>query len=228
VGGETIDRRARKKAQTRDQIRRTAQRLFAERGFEAVTIADVAATADVAVQTVFNHFATKEELFFSGRVPFLHGPADAVRSRDTSTGPVTALRGYLLQRVESYVRGAGNPRHRQLVATLAASPSLRSHERLLQQQAEENLRAALVEAWEQPTKALDDFVPTDPQLAARVISVVWLGTVRAVLVMHRDAPPEQGDDAAVATAVRTAEHLLDRIERLLEPLPGDVVVRRAS
>ena len=107
--GELKDRRARKKAQTRDQIRRTAQRLFAERGFEAVTIADVAATADVAVQTVFNHFATKEELFFSGRVPFLHGPADAVRSRDTSTGPVTALRGYPLQRVESYVRGAGNP-----------------------------------------------------------------------------------------------------------------------
>jgi AcrR family transcriptional regulator len=224
--GESIDRRARKKAQTRDQIRRTAQALFAEHGFEAVTIADIASTADVAVQTVFNHFATKEELFFSERVPWLDGPADAVRSRADGVGPMAALRGYLLDRVESYVRGTSDPEHRGLVATLAASPALRSHERLLQQEAEQNLCAALAAAWEQPTQTLDPFVPTDPQLAARVVSVVWLGTIRAVLVPYRETPREPADDATVKQAVHTAELLLDRIERLLDPLPEAVV--RAS
>ena len=57
--GDLKDRRARKKAQTREQILRVAQSLFAEHGFDAVTISDVANGADVAVQTVFNHFATK-------------------------------------------------------------------------------------------------------------------------------------------------------------------------
>ena len=70
---DLTDRRARKKAQTRALIRDTARRLFAERGFEAVTTADVAAAADVAVQTVFNHFSSKEELFFDGRTPWSRG-----------------------------------------------------------------------------------------------------------------------------------------------------------
>ena len=71
--GDLQDRRARKKAQTREQIQRVAQGLFAERGFEAVTIADIASGADVAVQTVFNHFSSKEELFFDGRTPWSRG-----------------------------------------------------------------------------------------------------------------------------------------------------------
>ena len=47
-------RRAQKKALTRAHVRETAQRLFAERGFDDVTIADVAAAVVVLVQTVFN------------------------------------------------------------------------------------------------------------------------------------------------------------------------------
>ena len=67
--GEPKDRRAPKKARTRNHLRTVAQRMFAEGGFDAVTIAEVAREADVAVQTVVNHFPTKEELFFGGRVP---------------------------------------------------------------------------------------------------------------------------------------------------------------
>jgi AcrR family transcriptional regulator len=225
---ETPDRRARKKAQTREHVRATAQRLFAERGFEAVTIADVAAAADVAVQTVFNHFATKEELFSSGRTPWRQGAAEAVRGRAAGTGPLAALRAHLVRRVGDYVREVGSPAHRQLVATLKASPALLAHERLLQQEAEEHLRVALLEAWERPGDRTDEFVPTDHRLAAAVIATVWPGAIRALLLQYREAPPAPGDSAAVENAVRTAELLLDRVERILEPLPGDVVVRRAS
>jgi AcrR family transcriptional regulator len=59
--------RERKKRLAREAIAATARRLFAERGFDAVTVAEVAAAADVSEKTVFNHFATKEDLAFAGR-----------------------------------------------------------------------------------------------------------------------------------------------------------------
>ncbi|MFD6212210.1 TetR/AcrR family transcriptional regulator, partial [Nocardia salmonicida] len=54
--------RARKKQQTREQISDRATALFLERGFDRVTIADVAAAADVAKMTVTNYFPRKEDL----------------------------------------------------------------------------------------------------------------------------------------------------------------------
>jgi AcrR family transcriptional regulator len=66
-GGRTDGLRARKKRAARETIAATARRLFAERGFDAVTVAEVAAAAEVSEKTVFNHFPTKEDLAFAGR-----------------------------------------------------------------------------------------------------------------------------------------------------------------
>ncbi|MFI9550139.1 substrate-binding domain-containing protein [Nonomuraea endophytica] len=70
-------RRERKKAETRHAIVREAWRLFAERGFDVVRVAEIAEAADVSAKTVFNHFATKEQLFFHG-FPLL---VEALRER---------------------------------------------------------------------------------------------------------------------------------------------------
>jgi AcrR family transcriptional regulator len=53
-----------KKARTRQAIQEAAWRLFAERGFEAVTVKEIARVAEVAEKTVFNYFPTKEDLIF--------------------------------------------------------------------------------------------------------------------------------------------------------------------
>ena len=59
--------RARKKRIAREAIAAAARRLFAERGFDHVTVAEIAAAADVTEKTVFNHFPTKVDLAFAGR-----------------------------------------------------------------------------------------------------------------------------------------------------------------
>lgn len=59
-----VSMRERKRAETRQRISDSATRLFEARGFENVTLAQVAAAADVSVKTVVNYFGAKEDLFF--------------------------------------------------------------------------------------------------------------------------------------------------------------------
>src|SRR6516165_949039 len=61
-----IGLRERKKQRTRELISDTARKLFAERGFERVSVAEIARAAEVSGATVFNYFPTKEDLVFSG------------------------------------------------------------------------------------------------------------------------------------------------------------------
>jgi AcrR family transcriptional regulator len=65
----TQSRHERRRRQTRDRIAHTALALFSQRGYDAVTIADIAEAADVAKQTVVNHFAAKEDLLLAWHRP---------------------------------------------------------------------------------------------------------------------------------------------------------------
>jgi AcrR family transcriptional regulator len=214
--GEVTDRRARKKARTREVVRTVAHGLFAEHGFEAVTIAEIARAADVAVQTVFNHFPTKEELFFDGRTSWLEGPAESVRSRPTSVPPLTALRTYLVGAVGQLVASHDSPEHRCYIATLESSESLRAHERELVHLAEQRLRAALLEAWSADAAGSRP-VPRDPATAATLVAALWLAGVRALVVGRRPALAEGADpDLTAATAAAVADRVLRRLETTVE------------
>ncbi|MFJ9472332.1 TetR/AcrR family transcriptional regulator [Streptomyces caniferus] len=85
-------RRERKKAATRRKIADTALRLFLERGYDAVGIRDVAAEADVAVTTLFSHFASKEALVFEQDENFEQRLTQAVTGREPHQPLVPALR----------------------------------------------------------------------------------------------------------------------------------------
>src|SRR3954469_24816594 len=69
------------KARTRLAISDVATRMFIERGFENVTVAEIAAAAQVSVKTVFNYFATKEDLFFDRAPAILDAYIRAVKER---------------------------------------------------------------------------------------------------------------------------------------------------
>src|SRR5207248_8272205 len=73
--------RERKKQRTRELIAETARRLFSERGFDRVTIAEVAREAEVSEQTVFNYFPTKEDLVYWRLEGFEDELLTAIRQR---------------------------------------------------------------------------------------------------------------------------------------------------
>jgi AcrR family transcriptional regulator len=84
--------RERKKAGTRRAISDVATRLFMERGFDAVTVAEVADAADVSVKTVFNYFGSKEDLFLDREAEIRAEVVDAITDRPAGTSVVTAFR----------------------------------------------------------------------------------------------------------------------------------------
>ncbi|KQS60682.1 hypothetical protein ASG36_07290 [Geodermatophilus sp. Leaf369] len=199
---EGNDRRARKKALTRTEIRDAAHLLFAERGFDAVTIADVAERADVAVQTVFNHFATKEDLFFADRTPWVDRPAQAVRERPDGVGPVAALRRFLTAEINSYPGMVTRLARRRYLEVLSASADLRIAEMRLYRLAERTLARAVLEAWGSPVGESPRF-----QLSADLVAGQFLSAARVLIVAQRrlildeQADVTDADIAATTTAV---------------------------
>jgi AcrR family transcriptional regulator len=86
-----------KKARTRRLIADTAARLFAERGYERVAVSDVAREAEVAEQTVYNYFPTKEQLVTDREQQVQDRLCDLIRSRPPAVSPAAAIRGFVLE-----------------------------------------------------------------------------------------------------------------------------------
>ncbi|GHJ31439.1 MULTISPECIES: TetR/AcrR family transcriptional regulator [Streptomyces] len=89
--------RERKKRQTRQHISDVATGLFMERGFEAVTIAEVAEAAEVSVNTVYNYFPAKEDLFVDREEEIVDRPSRLVRERPAGQSAARALLDRLRQ-----------------------------------------------------------------------------------------------------------------------------------
>src|SRR3954471_6434628 len=85
------DRRNRKRLATRQGISDAATRLFIERGFDNVTVDEIAEAADVGRMTVFNHFPRKEDMFFDRDEEAREMLRDVLRQRDPHVAPIEAL-----------------------------------------------------------------------------------------------------------------------------------------
>lgn len=132
-------RRERKKAATRQKIADTALRLFLERGYDAVGIRDVAAEADVAVTTVFAHFASKEALVFERDADFEQRLARAVTDRAPGESLVAALRREIHALVRHCLADDAAPAWH----VIDTSPALREYEGSMRLRHAEVLATAL-------------------------------------------------------------------------------------
>jgi AcrR family transcriptional regulator len=122
--------RERKKQQTREHIAETARRLFCERGFERVTVAEIAKEADVSEQTVFNYFPTKEELVYWRLGDFEEELLATIRSREPGETALSAFRRFLLAQrgLVGRVDAAAREQLTAITRMITESPALLARE----------------------------------------------------------------------------------------------------
>ena len=164
--------RERKKRATRDAIAATARRLFAKRGFDAVTVAEIAVAANVSEKTVFNHFATKEDLVFAGGDTRLAQLLAAIAQRPPGTSVLDVFRANSEAMLDTVA--AGETDDSLVVPRIVRdSPALQERLTVAWERGAEAVAAAIAEA----TGAGDDDIV--PAVVARTLASTLITIFRA-------------------------------------------------
>jgi len=120
--------RTRKKQRTRQEIADAALLLFAKRGFDAVTVADIARAADVSEQTIYNYFKTKESLVFDEDEAFEARFVAMVRDRPKTQSLIDSVRAEARAFLTALSRRpTGAHQHGSMPYLVATSAPLRRH-----------------------------------------------------------------------------------------------------
>jgi AcrR family transcriptional regulator len=194
--------------QTRARIREVANRLFIERGYDAVTVAEVAREAGVSSVTVFNHFPRKEDLFLDRTADAVELLQSAVRDRAPGTDVLSSLQGMSARLFdERHPLSGVDERSAGFFRTVAGSPALTARAREIASELQQTLAEGLAGA--------ADFAGDGPLFAALFIagySSVMVETARRV--MAGELPSAVADDHRV------------RLERLFDALRSGVTLDR--
>ena len=194
--------RERKKARTRQLIADTAARLFAERGYEHVAVTDVAREAEVAEQTVYNYFPTKEQLVTDRDQLVQERLSDLIRSRPPGITAAAAVRDFVLGFVAG-IRGIPPEQWRGELGYLAAiSPAVR---RLALEMT--GRQAAVIAA------AISDSTAVPPEIA-RLQGIALAGVFQIIISESgRRAREGQGQAQIADELYPVVENLLDELDR---------------
>ena len=196
--------RERYKAQTKQVIFEAASRLFAERGFDAITVAQVARAADVSEMTVFNHFPTKEDLFFAKMEFFEERLLDAVRERPAGVPALEAFRRPVIEGCSNLGEKESAKRIAEAAALIDGSPSLQRREREIVARFTDRL-ADLIAA--QTGAHMDDVEP-------RAVAEALMGTHRALVRYVRRSVLAGVRGRQLASSARSqAKRAFARLER---------------
>lgn len=193
-------RREAKKAHMRQRLSETAQQLIAERGFSRVTVAQIAATAGVAVATVFNYFGTKEALFFSGLEAFGAGLVEAIRERTAQSSHLDAAAAFILEGQSGWLEqiAAGDhgafDRAHAISKVIEDSASLRAYELVVGDDIAQQLADVLM------SDAGVELSPIEAETAARAI----VGVHRTLVLLVRRRLLEHDHPERIAADVRAA------------------------
>ncbi len=203
--------RERKKQETRESIEAAARRLFALRGFERVTVAQVARAAEVSEKTVFNYFPTKEDLFYSRLESFEAELVAAIRDRAPGRTIVDAFRAFLLARRGVFGRLADDAAAdeldelRTITRIITQSPALLAREEHVFARFTASLATVLAE---ETGRTSDDVEP-------HVVANALMGVHRALLdYVRRRTLAGEADFARLARDVRIqATRAFSRLEQ---------------
>jgi AcrR family transcriptional regulator len=185
------DRRSRKRLVTRQGISDAATRLFFERGFDHVTVDEIADAADVGRMTVFNHFPRKEDMFFDRDEEGRGILREALRQRDPRVAPIETLRllaHRLVAEQSAFVRfTAGSQAY---IETIESSETLKARARAIRDELAHVVTMSLAECVGRE--------PTDPaaHLAAGLLLATW-----TVAFIHAHRTFRQSGDPEEAKAV---------------------------
>ncbi len=186
-----LDRRTRKRLATRQAISDAATRLFMERGFDAVTVDEIAEAADVGRMTVFNHFPRKEDMFFDLDEAGRNLLRNALRERDPGIAPIETLR-LLAHRLVSdesrYIRFF--PGSQSFVATVEGSETLKARARAIRDELAADLATTLAASVGRPSG------DADAHLAAGLLLATW---ATAFIQAHRAFRHSRKAEEAKAT-----------------------------
>jgi AcrR family transcriptional regulator len=202
MGTENPGLRERKKAKSRLAISNVATKMFIERGFDHVTVAEVAAAADVSVATIFNYFETKEELFFDREGDLIEAQRRYILERRPGETIISVFHREFLAAIDAGVpqlmtHGA------DFLRTIDGSSALRARVRLGYEKAE----ALLAETIADETEAVAGD-PTPQIVAAMLVAIQrTLMESAGAAALRRDA---------VASTKRKLRHACDRAFALLE------------
>jgi AcrR family transcriptional regulator len=201
--------RERKKRQTRELIANTARRMFFERGFDRVTVADVARAADVSEATIFNYFPTKEDLAYHGMQDFEEQMLTAIRERPPGASIVEAFGQFVLQ-PRGFLRegqDGGEPSPETVTRMFVESPALLAREREILERYARALATLIAE---------DRGAPGN-DLTSRVIANALIGLHHALLDHVRRRVLEGADPQQIAREVRgQGRRALGLLERGLD------------
>ncbi len=197
-----------KKARTRRLIAEAAARLFAERGYERVAVSDVAREAEVAEQTVYNYFPTKDRLVTDREEQVQDRLCDLIRSRPPGVTPAAAIRGFVLEAVTG-IRGIPPEIWRGELGYLAAiSPTV---------------HRLVLELTERQAAALAAAISDTTAVAPEVARLQGIALAAVFQIMIGDAGQRSRDgqsQAEIADELRpVVENILDELDRWLSVSP---------
>jgi AcrR family transcriptional regulator len=158
--------RERKKLMTRQTLIDTAEEMFGERGFDNVTVAEIADAANVAAKTVFVYFPAKEDLVFHGEGAMAEILVARIREREPGQTPLDAVTDLLTWKMSASRRGPVDELDRVL-RTVGENPGLHARMRLMWERFELAVATELADETGQPP-----FSP-EPRVAAAQIIVVF-------------------------------------------------------
>ncbi|MFC9298929.1 TetR family transcriptional regulator [Streptomyces sp. NPDC057011] len=192
----TTGLRENKKLRTRRLLAATALELFLERGFDAVSVADVAAAAEVSKPTLFRYFPSKEDLVLDRFADHQDEAARIVRERPGGQGPVAALHAHFVEALD----------RRDPITGLCDHPNVLDFQRLLYSTASLESRLARYTAREVELLAAALEAESVAPLTAR-LAALHLVTVRHELGRenHRRIDSGQSADEAHPGAVADAD-----------------------